>query len=75
MSCFDQWNQELIQGFTYEQEWEQAYYQESAYHEEPDSVCVCEECGDPDGRESRGNLCYDCELAWQEYQVRHYSFK
>jgi hypothetical protein len=43
--------------------------------EEVDQDCICEICEDPAGNVSRGNLCYDCEQGWREYQVRHFSME
>jgi hypothetical protein len=54
---------------------DQASWYQQVEEEEVDHECICEECGDPNGLVSRGNLCYDCEQDWQEYQVRHYSYK
>jgi hypothetical protein len=54
--------------------------QASWYKEEENESCACfceecgEECGDTIGP-SRGDLCYDCEQSWREYQVRHFSLK
>jgi hypothetical protein len=73
LSCCDTWNEDEKEEFAWEQLLERMLYEQE--RKDKETVCVCEDCGDPNGSESRANLCYDCEFAWQEYQVRHYSLK